>query len=121
MCIRDRDGPLSLDDLRVLYEIERNGSVSVSRTVDLLGVEETAARRVLARLIYQRFVQMTPDRSAVRFAGGIDEGVLGPGSSNGRPSRERMEKQIRQFVQKHGSISRSQAAELCEIEPVLAG
>ena len=64
---------------------------------------------------------MTPDRSAVRFAGGIDEGVLGPGSSNGRPSRERMEKQIRQFVQKHGSISRSQAAELCEIEPVLAG
>jgi ATP-dependent DNA helicase RecG len=63
------DGTLSLDDLRVLYEIERNGSVSVSRTVDLLGVEETAARRVLARLIYQRFVQMTPDRSAVRFAG----------------------------------------------------
>ena len=115
------DGTLSLDDLRVLYEIERNGSVSVSRTVDLLGVEETAARRVLARLIYQRFVQMTPDRSAVRFAGGIDEGVLGPGSSNGRPSRERMEKQIRQFVQKDGSISRSQAAELCEIEPVFLG
>lgn len=114
-------GNLSLNELRVFYEIDQSEAVSVDFAAQLLGIERLRAEHLLNRLVTEGFLQTRPDRSVFRFGGGINEGVLGPSPSNGRSDREKMEQQIYQFVQKHGSISRSEAADLCEIEPIVAG
>ena len=113
-------GDLSLDKLRVLYEVERNGRIRVAEVAQFLRVDEQRAGQVLNSLAMEGLLQPSYDRSAYRFASGVAQGVLGPAPD--RPSeRTQMEGLIRRFVQQHGSIRRSEAAELCGIDPVLAG
>ncbi|MEZ5381875.1 MAG: ATP-binding protein [Microthrixaceae bacterium] len=113
-------GDLSLDQLRVLYEIDQNGRISVAEVAQMLRMEEMRAKHLLGHLATEGLLQASPDRAVYRFESGVGQYVLGP--AQGPPSdRTQMERLIDLHVQKHGSISRAEAAELGGIEPVLAG
>lgn len=115
---------LTLDEIRVVHEVKAFGSTTTSEIVESLHLLPTTARVIATRLVElgileargsgrsrkyhltARFYDLAQDRSAYVRVKGVDS-----------LQQERM---ILDYVRAYGSITRRQAAELCQTSPTLA-
>lgn len=120
----DHTQTLTLDEIRVLHEVKALGSTTTVEMVENLRVLPGTARVVATRLVElgileargfgrsrryhltARFYDLAQDRSAYVRVKGVDS-----------LQQERM---ILDYASAYGSITRGQAAELCQTSPVLA-
>ncbi len=118
---RRRGEALSLEDLLILSEIRADGSITVERAAELGHVGRPEARSMLKRLADREIIEPHGSGRGRRH-------VLTPALSRhfGQPSHAKTtgfsssgehRQRVLDFVAKHGSISRSDAAELCESTP----
>lgn len=117
---RDVPGrPVSLEEMLVLNAVERERTVDATRAASLMQRPEHAARAVLERLVEGGLLEGRDDRRerTYHFSAATYR-VLGAPEAHVRLrgiepiQREQM---ILQFVDTHGRITRSQAADLCQL------
>ena len=117
----ERQHPLSLDELRVVHEVKAFGSATSTDVAEALSMIAATTRRVTTRLaelgileargngrsrkfhLTARFYDLAHDRNAYVRVKGID------------PFQQ--ERMILDYVSAYGSITRSQAALLCQTSP----
>lgn len=117
----ERQHPLSLDELRVVHEVKAFGSATSAEIAEGLAMIATTTRRVTTRLVElgileargmgrsrkfhltARFYDLAQDRNAYVRVKGVD------------PLQQ--ERMILDYVSAYGSITRSQAAMLCQTSP----
>lgn len=120
----ERQHPLNLNELRIVHEVKAFGSATGSEIVEALGMLSTTARNTLGHLVEAgllesrgngrsrkfhltaRFYDVAQDRNAYVRIKGID------------PLQQ--ERMILDYVKAYGSITRGQAANLCQTSPVQA-
>lgn len=113
--------PLFLDELRIVHEVKASGSATSIEVAEALSIIPATARSILARLVElgiieargvsrnrkfhltARFYDLAQDRSAYVRVKGAD------------PFQQ--ERMILDYVEAYGSITRSQAAQLCQTAP----
>lgn len=116
--------PLTLDELRIVHEVKSSGSASGLEVAESLNLIASTAKSILGRLIESgileargtgrgrkfhltaRFYDSAHDRNAYVRVKGAD------------PLQQ--ERMILDYVQAYGSITRSQAAQLCQTTPSAA-
>lgn len=117
----ERQHPLSLDELRVVHEVKSFGSATSAEVAEGLSMIATTTRRVTTRLtelgileargngrsrkfhLTARFYDLAQDRNAYVRVKGVD------------PLQQA--RMILDYVNAYGSITRGQAALLCQISP----
>lgn len=113
--------PLSLDELRIVHEVKTSGSATSSEVAEELHLIPASTRTSLGQLVERgilesrgvgrsrkyhltaRFYDLAQDRNAYVRVKGVD------------PLQQ--ERMILDYVTAYGSITRSQAAELCQTIP----
>lgn len=116
--------PLNLDELRIVHEVKSSGSATSTEVADELNLLRATARTSLSRLVESgileargvgrsrkfhltaRFYDLAQDRNAYVRVKGAD------------PLQQ--ERMILDYVNAYKSITRSQAAELCQTTPLQA-
>lgn len=114
--------PLTLDELRMAHEVKSSGPVTSVEVAEALNTIPAIARRVLARLVElgileargvgrsrrfhltARFYDLAQDRNAYVRIKGAD------------PLQQH--RMVLDYVKAYGSITRSQAAQLCQTTPL---
>ena len=120
----ERQRPLTLDELRVVHDVKASGSATSADLTEALGLIPQTTRTITTRLVERgileargngrsrrfhltaRFYDLAQDRNAYVRVMGAD------------PLQQ--ERMIRDYVTAYGSITRSQAAQLCQVSPVQA-
>ncbi|GAA3707847.1 RNA-binding domain-containing protein [Gordonia hankookensis] len=116
--------PLSLDELRIVHDVKTSGSATSSEVAEELHLISATAKSSLGRLVESgilesrgvgrsrkyhltaRFYDLAQDRNAYVRVKGVD------------PLQQ--ERMILDYASAYGSITRSQAAELCQTTPTQA-
>ncbi|ALG86315.1 DNA glycosylase AlkZ-like family protein [Gordonia phthalatica] len=117
----DQQHPLNLDELRIVHEVKSSGSATSTEVTEALNAPSVATKTNLGRLVEKgilesrgtgrsrkyhltaRFYDLAQDRNAYVRVKGAD------------PLQQ--ERMILDYVSAYSSISRAQAAELCQITP----
>ncbi|MGM0577138.1 MAG: ATP-binding protein [Myxococcota bacterium] len=115
-----REGrPLSLEDLLVLHELQRERSVDARRVARLIQRDEEAARRVLGRLRDAGFVESRGrTRGASYHLTASVYRALGERSGYVRAKgfdAVQQEQMVLQYVRAHGAIRRAEVMDLCHL------
>ncbi len=119
-----RQQPLSLDELRLVHEVKSSGSATSPEVAEALNLIPATTKSLLGRLVEvgileargvgrsrkfhltARFYDLAQDRNAYVRIKGAD------------PLQQ--ERMILDYVSAYGSITRNQAAQLCQTTPVQA-
>lgn len=118
--VRRAGRDFSLEDLLVLHEVRKERHINSTRAGELLQVGEREAREVLNRLADRGLLEArgrTKGRSyhlaasLYRRFGELSEYVRARGFN-----RIQQEQMVLTFVDRHGSIARREAADLCRID-----
>ena len=112
---------MSVDEMLAINAVEREGELDAERAAELMQRSEPAARAVLERLVDGGVLEARSERRSrvYELAESLLQGVLaGAGAAArrtavGGTSREDV---VLQYVSAHGRITRSQAADLCQVE-----
>jgi ATP-dependent DNA helicase RecG len=120
--IIERDAPgrrVTVEEMVVLNAIERERRVGIGRAAELIQRHEGAARAVLERLVEAGVLEAREERrERVYYFSAATYRALGAPAAHVRLKgiepiqREQM---ILQYVDSHGRITRSQAADLCQV------
>lgn len=120
----ERQRPLSLEELRIVHEVKSAGSATSLEVAETLSLIPATARAILSRLVElgileargvgrsrkfhltARFYDLAQDRNAYVRLKGVD------------PIQQ--ERMILDYVLAYGSISRGEAAQLCQTTPLEA-
>lgn len=116
----EREGnPVSLDTLQVLHEVRREVRITSSRAADLLQVSTDEARATLNDLVERGHLEARGEGKGRTYhlTAGLYRRIGGPaGYVRTRGFDDIQQRQmVLTFVTKHGSISRAEAAELCQL------
>ncbi len=116
--------PLSLNELRIVHDVKSSGSATSQEVAQALSLIPATAKSILGRLVElgileargvgrsrkfhltARFYDLAQDRNAYVRVKGVD------------PLQQ--ERMILDYVAAYGSITRSQAAQLCQTTPLQA-
>ncbi len=116
---------LDVNDLLVLHEVRTQGRITTARAAQLFQVLEGEARGLLNRLVEAGMLEARGERKGRTYhmAAGVYRAL---GQSAGyvrtRGFDELQQTQmILKFLEHQGRITRSDAAELCQLDPVAAG
>lgn len=113
--------PMRLADLQILHELRRDTLLSVPEVATLIQETETQARSDLARLVEEGLVEIRGTGRGRRYHlaasvyRALDEQSAYVRVRSFEPIQQ--EQMITTFVEAHGSIKRSQAADLCALTP----
>lgn len=113
--------PFRLEDLQVLHELRRETSLSTGEAAALLQKTEAEARAALARMVESGLVEARGTGRGRRYhlAAGVYR-ALDEASAyvRIRPfDALQQEQMVLAYVDAHGRITRSQAADLCRLTP----
>lgn len=118
----EREGrPLDLSALQVLHEVRAERRIASSRVAELLQIPMEEGRSVLNRLVEQGMLEARGERKGrtyhlsaamYRRLGESDRYVRTRGFD-----RIQQEQMVATYVAEHGSISRAEATELCQLAP----
>ncbi|HEU4563403.1 MAG TPA: ATP-binding protein [Gemmatimonadaceae bacterium] len=121
--IIERDAPgrrVSLHEMLVINAIERERRLDVPRAAALMQRSEGAARAVLERLVESGVLEAREERRerVYNFSAAIYRALGAPAAHVRLVGIEPIQREamILQFVDSHGRITRSQAADLCQVE-----
>jgi ATP-dependent DNA helicase RecG len=115
-----RDGQrFSLQDLLVLHEVRHERRITSARAAELFQVSQDEARAVLNRLVERGLLEARGERKGRTYhlAAGIYRKLGQPGQyvrTRGFDDLQQ-EQMVLTFVDRHGSITRADAAELCRL------
>ncbi|MDI6894225.1 MAG: ATP-binding protein [Bacillota bacterium] len=115
-----RGRPLSVEDLLILNEIERSRSLDVKRAAELIQRSETAARAHLNQMVERGFLEARGERKVSYHLSAALYRALGEPAQYVRArgfEPIQHEQMVLQYVRKHGSISRKEVSELCQLPP----
>jgi len=122
----DRAGrPLSLAELQVLTELLRERRLSAEEIARLVQRTQSESRTLLARMVERGFVEARGERKGRTYH--LSAPVYRSLDEAGEYVRVRsyeplqQEQMVLSYVDAHGRITRSQAAELCALDPQQAG
>lgn len=117
-----RDGrPLDLQALQVLHEVRSESRITSARAGQLLHVAADEARSVLNSLVERGLLESRGERKgrtyhmAAELYREIGESAAYVRARGFDPIQQ--EQMVLTYVDQHGSISRSEAAELCRLAP----
>ena len=117
-----RDGhPLRLTDLMVIHEVRRERRIASARAAELLQVGINEARTALNDLVERGVLESRGERKGRTYH--LSAALyrrLGERSGYVRTrgfDAIQQEQMVLTFVRRHGSISRAEAAELCQVTP----
>lgn len=118
----ERSGrPVSLNTLQVLHEVRGEKRITSARASELLQLPMDEARTVLNALVEQGYLEARGERkgrtyhlsaAVYREMGGASEYVRTRGFDE-----IQQRQMVMTYVSEHGSISRSEAADLCQLSP----
>ena len=110
---------MSVDEMLAINAIDREGELDTERAAELMQRSESAATAVLDRLTDGGVLEARSERRnrVYEFAESLLQGALAGGSVR-RTAAEggNREDVVLQYVSTHGRITRSQAADLCQVE-----
>jgi ATP-dependent DNA helicase RecG len=122
--IVQRDTPgrrVSVDDLLVINAVERERRIGLGRAAGLIQRHEGVARAVLERLVEDGILEVREERRerVYQFSAATYRALGVPAAHVRITGIEPIQREamILQFVDSHGRITRSQAAELCQVDP----
>jgi ATP-dependent DNA helicase RecG len=123
--VAEHDTParrMSVDEMLAINAIEREGELDLERAAELMQRSAAAAAMVLDRLLDAGVLEARSDRRTriFEFAEpvllGASAGAAAGGARRPTPDNGQREDVVLQFVAAHGRITRSQAADLCQVE-----
>ena len=105
----------------VINTVDREGELDLDRTAERMQRFAAAAESVLARLVDAGVLGSRSERRGrvFEFADSVQHGAMaGVGATARRAAFDPGEREdlVLQYVGTHGRITRSQAAELCQVE-----
>jgi ATP-dependent DNA helicase RecG len=123
--IAERDVPgrrFTVDELLVLNRVERERRIDTEEAAELVQRSAVGAATVLDRLVERGILELRSERGALRSyqlsagaARALGAGADAPQPAGAEPlDREQL---VMQYVDANGRITRSQAAELCQLDP----
>ncbi len=118
----NREGrPLDLDELLILHAMRHEGTLTTGRAADLIQKPESEARSVFQRLVESGLVEPRGQRKGRTYhLSAATYRRLGKKAAYVRQrgfESHQQEQMALQYAEKHGSIARKEAAELCQITP----
>jgi ATP-dependent DNA helicase RecG len=111
--------PLKLDDLLLLNHLYLERRTTTVEAADVLQKSDWNARSVLERLVEGGFIETRDGKERQYHLSASTYGRLGKRSAYVRTrgfEPIQQEQMVLQYVEKHGSISRSEVAELCHLD-----
>ena len=116
---RRQGRPFSVNDLLVLHEVRSERRISSARAGDLLQLRQEEARIVLNQLVERGMLESRSERKGRTYhlAAAVYRRLGEPGGyvrTRGFDSLQQ-EQMVLTFVDSHGSITRAQVAELCQL------
>jgi ATP-dependent DNA helicase RecG len=121
---RQRGERYSLQDLLVLHEVRQERRISSAQAAELFQVSQEEARAVLNELVERGLLEARGERKGRTYH--LAAAVYRRLGQKAQYVRTRgfddlqQEQMVLTFVDRHGSITRADAAELCQLEPVQA-
>jgi ATP-dependent DNA helicase RecG len=116
--------PFRLEDLQVLHELRRESSLSTAEGARLLQKTEGQTREALARMVEGGLVEARGTGRGRRYhlAAAVFRAMKEPAAYVRVRTFDTLqqEQMVLAFVDAHGSITRRQAAELCQLAPAQA-
>jgi len=116
--------PLQLEELLVLNELVVQRSVTTSAAAVVLQTDEASARALLARMVEAGLLEHRGEHRARSYH--LAAGAYRAIGDKAAYVRARgfdplqQEQMVVQYVEAHGSITRAQAADLCQLSPAQA-
>lgn len=116
--------PLQFEELLVLNELVVQRSVTTSAAAVLLQTDETSARALLARMVEAGLLEHRGEHRSRSYH--LAAGAYRAIGDKAAYVRARgfdplqQEQMVLQYVEAHGSITRAQAADLCQLSPAQA-
>lgn len=110
---------LALPTLQILREVRTDGRVSAERAAVLLQVFEDEAEAVLEHLVDERLLEARGEgsRRTYHLSATLQEALAGATTLTGRPASTQPYGLILGYVDRHGSIARSDVVDLCSVTP----
>lgn len=116
--------PFRLEDLQVLHELRRESDLSTAEAAALMQKTDGQTRAALARMVESGLVEARGSGRGRRYhlAAAVFRAVKEPWAYVRVRTFDALqqEQMVLAFVDAHGSINRSQAAELCQLAPAQA-
>ncbi len=117
-----RDGRmLRLPDLMILHEVRREGRLTTTQVAELLEVEADEARVVVNEMVERGILESRGERKGRTYhlSAALYRRLGDPGAYVRTRGFDAIQQQqmILTFVGRHGSISRKEAADLCQLDP----
>ena len=110
----------TLEDLLVLYEVRRERRITTARAAELFQVDQNEARSLLNRLVDRSVLEARGEgKGRTYYLAAALHGRFGESSLYSRNrgfDHVQQEQMIFTFVDRHGSITRREAVELCQID-----
>lgn len=118
---RQHGEQLSLDDLLILHEVRAERRISSGRAGELLQIPADEARAKLNGLVERGLLESRGERKGRTYhlASGVYRRMGDPSGYVRTRGFEpiQQEQMVQTYVETHGSISRSEAADLCHLSP----
>ncbi len=116
---------MTLEDLLTLHEVRVERRITTERAAALFQVDQSSARATLNSLVERGWLESRGERKGRTYhmAAAIYRQLGEPAQYVRTKGFDEIQQQemIRTFVEQHGSISRREAAELCQIALIQAG
>ena len=116
---------MTLEDLLTLHEVRAERRITTERAAELFQVDQSSARATLNSLVERGLLESRGERKARTYhmAAALYRQLGEPAQYVRTKGFDEIQQQemIRTFVERHGSISRREASDLCQIAPLQAG
>ncbi|WP_419865393.1 RNA-binding domain-containing protein [Candidatus Poriferisodalis sp.] len=116
---------LGLEDLITLHEVRAERRITTERAAELFQVDHASARATLNSLVERGLLESRGERKARTYhmAAALYRQLGEPAQYVRTKGFDEIQQRemIHTFVERHGSISRREASELCQLSPAQAG
>lgn len=116
---------MTLEDLLALHEVRAERRITTERAAELFQVDQASARAALNALVEHGLLESRGERRGrtYRMSAAVYRQLGEPAQYVRTKGFDEIQQRemVRTFVEQHGSITRRQASELCQVAPLQAG
>jgi len=116
---------MTLEDLLALHEVRAERRITTERAAELFQVDQASARAALNALVEHGLLESRGERRgrAYHMSAAVYRQLGEPAQYVRTKGFDEIQQRemVRTFVEQHGSITRRQASELCQVAPLQAG
>lgn len=116
---------MTLEDLLALHEVRAERRITTARAAELFQVDQVSARATLNELVERGMLESRGERKGRTYhmSAAVYRQLGEPAQYVRTKGFDEIQQRemVRTFVERHGSITRRQASELCQVAPLQAG